>query len=85
MCNWNGSDATSFFPSILKFLPNGGQLPNGWTYRFSITRTIAVDGKNYENGVKPDYYVILNPNAYNNGIDNVIEFAADKLLENNTK
>ncbi len=66
-------------------LPNGGQLPNGWTYRFSITRTIAVDGKNYENGVKPDYYVILNPNAYNNGIDNVIEFAADKLLENNTK
>lgn len=63
-------------------LPNGGQLPNGWTYRFSITRTIAVDGKNYENGVKPDYYVILDPNS---SIDNVIEFAADKLLENNTK
>ncbi|MCK9255451.1 MAG: S41 family peptidase [Bacteroidales bacterium] len=62
-------------------LPNGGQLANGWPYRFSITRTIAIDGKNYENGVKPDYYIILNPNL--NAIDNVIEFAADKLLENN--
>ncbi len=62
-------------------LPNGGQLPNGWTYRFSITRTIAVDGGNYENGVPPDYTVILDDNADQTGIDNVIEFAADKLLE----
>ena len=62
-------------------LPNGGQLPNGWTYRFSITRTIAVDGGNYENGVPPDYRVILDDDADETGIDNVIEFAADKLLE----
>ncbi|MDD3685194.1 MAG: S41 family peptidase [Bacteroidales bacterium] len=62
-------------------LPNGGQLPNGWTFRFSITRTIAVDGGNYENGVVPDYTVILNDDAEDTGIDNVIEFAADKLLE----
>ncbi len=63
-------------------LPNGGQLPNGWTYRMSITRTMAVDGKNYENGVAPDYRVLLNPNAYSSFSDNIIEFAADKLLEN---
>jgi C-terminal processing protease CtpA/Prc len=62
-------------------LPNGGQLPNGWTFRFSITRTIAVDGGNYENGVPPDYTVILNDNVEDTGVDNVIEFAANKLLE----
>jgi len=61
-------------------LPNGGQLPNGWTYRFSITRTIAVDGGNYENGVPPDYTVILSDDADQTGVDNVIEFAADKLM-----
>jgi C-terminal processing protease CtpA/Prc len=62
-------------------LPNGGQLPNGWTYRFSITRTIAVNGKNYENGVPPNYTVILSEDADETGIDNVIEFAADKICE----
>lgn len=62
-------------------LPNGGQLPNGWTYRFSITRTIAVNGENYENGVPPDYTVILSNDSDETGIDNVIEFAADKLCE----
>lgn len=62
-------------------LPNGGQLPNGWTYRFSITRTIAVNGNNYESGVPPDYTVILSDDADETGIDNVIEFAADKILE----
>ncbi len=62
-------------------LPNGGQLPNGWTYRFSITRTIAVNGENYENGVPPDYTVILSETDRQNGIDNVIEFAAAKILE----
>jgi hypothetical protein len=62
-------------------LPNGGQLPNGWTYRFSITRTIAVNGENYESGVPPNYTVILSDDADETGIDNIIEFAAAKLLE----
>jgi C-terminal processing protease CtpA/Prc len=36
-------------------LPNGGQLPNGWNYRFSITQTLTLDlNPNYENGVPPD-------------------------------
>ena len=64
-------------------LPNGGELPNGWTYRFSITRTIANDGGNYENGVPPDVPVILNPACTAQGIDNVIETAADWILSNN--
>ncbi len=61
-------------------LPNGGALPNGWTYRFSITRTLALDGSNYENGVPPQERVILDPNATAQGIDNVIEAAADWIL-----
>ena len=61
-------------------LPNGGELPNGWTYRFSITRTIANDGGNYENGVPPDVRVLLDPDCTAQGIDNVIETAADWIL-----
>lgn len=64
-------------------LPNGGELPNGWTYRFSITRTIAIDGGNYENGVPPDVRVILDPEQTAQGIDNVIETAADWILSKN--
>ena len=36
-------------------MPNGGQLPNGWTYRFSISQLLDLEGKNYaEEGVAPD-------------------------------
>ena len=39
-------------------LPNGGQLPNGWTYRFSIGQVLDLNGNNYaENGVPPDVLV----------------------------
>jgi hypothetical protein len=62
-------------------LPNGGALPNGWTYRFSITRTIAIDGGNYENGVPPQERVILDPSCTAQGIDNVIEAAADWIMQ----
>ena len=89
--------ATSFFavctmgyPNIRLFgdysggglgLPNGRGLPNGWTYRFSIRRTIALDGGNYENGVPPTERVILDPAATAQGIDNVIETAADWIMQ----
>jgi hypothetical protein len=64
-------------------LPNGGALPNGWTYRFSITRTIALDGGNYENGVPPEEHVLLDPSCTAQGIDNVIEAAADWIMQYN--
>ncbi|MBO7624113.1 MAG: S41 family peptidase [Bacteroidales bacterium] len=60
-------------------LPNGGQLPNGWTYRFSISRNLTLDGKNYENGVPPDHVVMLDPAATAAGKDNVIEYACDLI------
>ena len=62
-------------------IPNGGVLPNGWTYRFSTTRTLAIDGQNYENGVPPDVRVLLDPVCTAQGIDNVIEAAADWIVQ----
>jgi C-terminal processing protease CtpA/Prc len=39
-------------------LPNGGQLPNGWTYRFSVSQLLDVNGNNYaEAGVPPNINV----------------------------
>jgi C-terminal processing protease CtpA/Prc len=36
-------------------LPNGGQLPNGWTYRFSIGQLLDLNGDSYaEDGVPAD-------------------------------
>jgi hypothetical protein len=54
-------------------LPNGGQLPNGWTYRFSVTSTRDLDGSNYENGVPPDTHVLIDPTDLYQ--DDVIEAA----------
>lgn len=45
-------------------VPVGGQLPNGWRYRFSITQTLSLDKKpDYEQGVPPDITVQLDWNA----------------------
>ena len=62
-------------------IPNGGQLPNGWTYRLSISRTLSPEGENYENGVPPDIYVNLDREAVNRGVDNLIEAAIREILK----
>jgi hypothetical protein len=60
-------------------LPNGGQLPNGWTYRFSITQTLTLDKRpDYENGVPPDVMVQFDWNDLNT--DEILEMAIDELL-----
>lgn len=61
-------------------MPNGGQLPNGWVYRFPVTKTLTPDGINYENGIPPDIYCILKNNDTNSGLDNVIERALIEIL-----
>lgn len=58
-------------------IPNGGQLPNGWTYRFSVTQTFDTDGYIWENGVPTDVQLTLDPAAENNNTDNIIDAAAD--------
>jgi C-terminal processing protease CtpA/Prc len=55
---------TKVFPNIVLVgdatgggggLPNGGQLPNGWTYRFSVSQLLDLNGNNYaEEGVPAD-------------------------------
>lgn len=60
-------------------IPNGGQLPNGWNYRFSITRTLDVQGnEEFENGVPVDI-----PSTFDWSdltTDEIIEEALDYLL-----
>lgn len=59
--------------------PAGGALPNGWYYRFGVSRTIAPDGINYENGVPPDQLVLLDPAATAAKRDNIIDSAANLI------
>ncbi|MBK8657071.1 MAG: S41 family peptidase [Haliscomenobacter sp.] len=61
-------------------IPNGGQLPVGWTYRLSVSRTLSPDGTNYENGVPPNIRVLLDPKDVEKGVDTVIERAVEELL-----
>jgi len=59
-------------------LPNGGQLPNGWTYRFSITQALTLDkSPDYENGVPPDIHVLFDWN--NLKTDEILERAIVEL------
>lgn len=58
-------------------IPNGGQLPNGWRYRFSITQTLDPDGNNYESGVPPEIPVLFNWN--NLSKDEVLEKAIQEI------
>lgn len=60
-------------------MPNGGQLPNGWTYRFSITQTLTLEKKpDYEKGVPPDIMIQFDWNDLNK--DEILEMAINELL-----
>lgn len=61
-------------------VPTGGALPNGWYYRFGVTRTLAPDGVNYENGVPPDHVVTLDPVAIAQHRDNIIDSACNLII-----
>jgi len=59
----------------------GGGLPNGWTYRCSISRTLYTDADgdkiNYEEGVPPDVYIVNDLASLDNGNDLMLERAID--------
>lgn len=60
-------------------LPNGGQLPNGWTYRFSISQALTIEKDNsYEKGVPADIPASFDWN--NKTKDTIIERAIQELL-----
>lgn len=81
--------ATKAFPQIVLMgdttgggggLPNGGQLPNGWTYRFSISQLIDLDGNNHaESGVAPDVISAFDWNDLTR--DEIIDDAITYLLQ----
>lgn len=91
LTNRRSYSATTFFAQMMKALPNVtllgdqtgggggtpvfGELPNGWTYRFSATQTVDPDGRQLEDGVVPDLRLDLNPAAVRRGEDNLIETA----------
>lgn len=59
-------------------LPNGGQLPNGWLYRFSITQALTLDKRpDFENGVPPDIEALFDWNDLTK--DEVLERAILEL------
>ena len=60
-------------------LPNGGQLPNGWTYRFSISQALTLDkSADYENGIPPDIHILFDWSNLNR--DEILERAIQELL-----
>jgi hypothetical protein len=60
-------------------LPNGGQLPNGWTYRFSVSQLLDLQGNNYaEQGVPPDIFAEFDWTDLSR--DEVIERALVELI-----
>jgi hypothetical protein len=87
--------ATSFFASAMKAFPHviqvgdttggglgapaGFELPNGWGYRFSVSRTLTPQGENWENGVPPDITVWMDPQHELNGIDDIMEKAIELI------
>ncbi|WP_052444112.1 S41 family peptidase [Flammeovirga sp. OC4] len=60
--------------------PRGGQLPNGWYYRMSVTQTRSVDGDlDFELGVPPDIYQTQNPADTQKNIDTILEMAIEEI------
>lgn len=61
-------------------LPNGGQLPNGWTYRFSVSQLLDLNGNNYaEDGVPPDIYASFNWSDLSK--DEILDKAIEELVD----
>ena len=96
LTNRNCYSATTFFAASMKALPNctivgdttgggggvpmGGEMPNGWTYRFSVTKTLMPNGWDIESGVPADIVVQLDLTDEANGIDTILEEAL-RLIE----
>jgi hypothetical protein len=93
--------ATSFFATAMKAFPHvvqvgdttggglgspaGFELPNGWGYRFSVSRTLTPGGQNWENGVPPDVTVWMNPLHEIMGFDDIMEMAIEVIKQKTTE
>ena len=95
LVNRESYSATSFFTTLVRQLPQvkvlgdttgggmgiptGGELPNGWNYRFSGSITLDAERNNFENGVPPDEYVVQDFNAIFEGKDTMLDKALEEL------
>ena len=56
-------------------IPFHFELPNGWGFRISTTRTVDRTGYNVEPGIEPDIAVSLDAEELKKGKDSIIEAA----------
>lgn len=97
LINRHSYSATNFFSAFMSTIPNvtligdrsgggGGvpvsfELPNGWKFRISVTRTYLPNGYNIEEGIEPDLYQNTGPAEEMEGIDAIIERGRSFILE----
>lgn len=60
-------------------IPADYELPNGWRYRFSVSRSFLPNGFNIENGLPPDTAFDLDPAVLAGGTDAYIDYAISIL------
>ena len=62
-------------------LPMSSELPNGWSVRYSASRTYDAEGRDIEQGIKPDLTLSFEREAAIRGYDTMIEGAVSYLKE----
>lgn len=88
--------ATSFFVLAMRNFPNvtivgdttggglgaptGAELPNGWGYRFSCSRTLSPTGENFEDGIPPNVALNISSEDEKKGVDSIIEEAVQIIM-----
>ena len=60
-------------------VPETVELSNGWVCSIPIIKKMTINEGDYENGVTPDYEVMLDSTCVKNGIDNIIQFSCDLI------
>lgn len=96
LTNRGSYSATSFFVLAMRNFPNvtvvgdttggglgaptGAELPNGWSYRYSCSRTLSPEGDNFEDGIPPDVEINLSATDQHKNIDDIIEKAKSIIL-----
>lgn len=61
--------------------PHFSELPNGWIYRYSASRSFRPDGLNMDDGIPPDHYVSLTNRDALRWKDTLIEYALDLICQ----
>lgn len=95
LTNRRSYSATTFFAQMMRVNPRAtllgdqtgggggipafGELPNGWTYRFSASQTVNLEGEHLEPGVPVDIELELLESDAQNGFDTLIEAALELL------